>query len=144
MDKTTNENIRIYQESLMNKSLKNSIQELTKTEISNDKKKLQSIKEKEDSECDSDEMAFKKITKEEINFDYINKKAHDIDNDEELSELSKDSNLENECKDTLYAQYEKVHRVKNKWKCSFKDAVLQINGKEYVFDKVTGELERNW
>ena len=37
-----------------------------------------------------------------------------------------------------------VHRVRNKWKCTFKDAILNINGKEYIFDKVTGELERDW
>lgn len=47
-------------------------------------------------------------------------------------------------KDVLYTQYEKVHRVKNKWKCFFRDAVLLLNGKEYVFEKMTGELEREW
>jgi transcription initiation factor TFIIA large subunit len=52
--------------------------------------------------------------------------------------------LEGETKDFLLAQYEKVHRVKNKWKCTFKDAILHINGKEYVFEKVVGELERDW
>jgi transcription initiation factor TFIIA large subunit len=52
--------------------------------------------------------------------------------------------LEMETKDFLLAQYEKVHRVKNKWKCTFKDAILHINGKEYVFEKVVGELERDW
>ncbi len=52
--------------------------------------------------------------------------------------------LENVTKDFLLAQYEKVHRVRNKWKCTFKDAILHLNGKEYVFDKVVGELERDW
>ncbi len=52
--------------------------------------------------------------------------------------------LENTTKDFLLAQYEKVHRVRNKWKCTFKDAILHLNGKEYVFDKVVGELERDW
>jgi len=47
-------------------------------------------------------------------------------------------------KDFLLAQYEKVHRVRNKWKCIFKDAILHINGKEYVFDRVNAELERDW
>ena len=49
-----------------------------------------------------------------------------------------------EAKDFLLAQYEKVHRVRNKWKIGFKDAVLHFNGKEYVFDKVVGELDRDW
>jgi transcription initiation factor TFIIA large subunit len=51
---------------------------------------------------------------------------------------------ETEAKDFLLAQYEKVHRVRNKWKCTFKDAILHINEKEYVFEKVVGELERDW
>ena len=53
-------------------------------------------------------------------------------------------NNEDEGRDFLYTQYEKVHRVKSKWKCNFKDAVLQINGKEYIFDRIVGELERDW
>ncbi|PCD46092.1 hypothetical protein AU210_001505 [Fusarium oxysporum f. sp. radicis-cucumerinum] len=32
-------------------------------------------------------------------------------------------------------------RVKNKWKCTLKDGVLTVNGKEYVFHKATGEYE---
>ena len=51
---------------------------------------------------------------------------------------------EQESKDFLLAQYEKVHRVRSKWKCIFKDVILFINGKEYVFEKVHGELERDW
>jgi hypothetical protein len=52
--------------------------------------------------------------------------------------------IESEATDFLLAQYDKVHRVRNKWKCTFKDAVLHINGKEYVFERVVGELERDW
>ena len=47
-------------------------------------------------------------------------------------------------KDFLLAQYDKVHRVRAKWKCSFKDAIININGREHVFEKVTAELERDW
>ena len=67
------------------------------------------------------------------------------DDDETLSPLSNDSEeQEIEAKDFLLAQYEKVHRIRNKWKITFKDAVLHFNGKEYVFDKVVGELDRDW
>lgn len=37
--------------------------------------------------------------------------------------------------------YEKVLRVKNKWKCNLKDGIANINGKDYVFAKATGESE---
>lgn len=94
-----------------------------------------SPKKKQEEEADSDEEAFMK--KEE--------NKNNDEEGEELSELSADSAKDDaEAKDFLYAQYEKVHRVKNKWKCTFKDAVLQINGREYIFDRVNGELERDW
>lgn len=37
--------------------------------------------------------------------------------------------------------YEKVLRVKNKWKCNLKDGILNVNGKDYTFQKATGESE---
>jgi transcription initiation factor TFIIA large subunit len=41
----------------------------------------------------------------------------------------------------MLCMYDKVQRVKNKWKCVLKDGVLTVNGKEYVFIKATGEYE---
>jgi hypothetical protein len=32
----------------------------------------------------------------------------------------------------------KVSRVRNKWKCTFKDGMIHINGKDYLFAKCTG------
>lgn len=37
--------------------------------------------------------------------------------------------------------YEKVLRVKNKWKCNLRDGILNVNGKDYTFQKATGESE---
>ncbi len=126
-DKTTNENIQLYKTRMMNQSKSlNTLNNITNTN--------KAIPKEDD--CDSDEEAFKK--KE-------NEIKMENNEEEELSELSAESYKdEAEGKDYLYAQYDKVHRVKNKWKCSFKDAILQINGKEYIFEKVVGELERDW
>lgn len=41
----------------------------------------------------------------------------------------------------MLCMYDKVQRVKNKWKCVMKDGVLTINGKDYVFHKASGEYE---
>ncbi|GAB7341694.1 hypothetical protein MBLNU457_g0035t2 [Dothideomycetes sp. NU457] len=43
--------------------------------------------------------------------------------------------------DSMLCTYDKVQRVKNKWKCTLKDGVLSANGKEYLFHKATGEFE---
>ncbi|KAH3663906.1 hypothetical protein WICMUC_005896 [Wickerhamomyces mucosus] len=37
--------------------------------------------------------------------------------------------------------YEKVLRVKNKWKCNLKDGIANINGKDFSFAKASGESE---
>lgn len=37
--------------------------------------------------------------------------------------------------------YDKVQRVKNKWKCNLKEGVANIDGRDYVFQRATGESE---
>ena len=41
----------------------------------------------------------------------------------------------------MLCMYDKVQRTKNKWKCILKDGVLTVGGREYVFQKGTGEFE---
>lgn len=43
--------------------------------------------------------------------------------------------------DIVFCTYDKVGRVKNKWKCLLKDGMIHINGKDYLFAKCTGEFE---
>ena len=97
--------------------------------------------DKDDKSIDSEYQIFI-----EKNKNKENKKEEDIENkdDELLSSLSNESNEQEEAKDFLLAQYEKVHRIRNKWKIIFIDAILRLNGNEYLFDKVVGELDRDW
>ena len=97
--------------------------------------------DKDDKSIDSEYQIFI-----EKNKNKENKKEEEIENkdDELLSSLSSESNEQEEAKDFLLAQYEKVHRIRNKWKIIFIDAILQLNGNEYLFDKVVGELDRDW
>ncbi|KAI9725659.1 MAG: transcription factor IIA subunit alpha [Chrysothrix sp. TS-e1954] len=43
--------------------------------------------------------------------------------------------------DVILCLYDKVQRTKNKWKCTLKDGVVTVEGKDYVFHKATGEFE---
>ena len=63
-----------------------------------------------------------------------------------ISSLNSDNDDEAQEKysDFLIAQYEKVHRVKSKWRINLKDVILHCNGKEMVFERITGELKRDW
>ncbi|KAF9452776.1 transcription factor IIA, alpha/beta subunit [Macrolepiota fuliginosa MF-IS2] len=71
-----------------------------------------------------------------------------VNKDEEAinSDLD-DSDTENEAEteeggsgdtDIVFCTYDKVARVKNKWKCILKDGMIHINGKDYLFAKCTG------
>ncbi|KDQ55777.1 hypothetical protein JAAARDRAFT_37194 [Jaapia argillacea MUCL 33604] len=43
--------------------------------------------------------------------------------------------------DIVFCTYDKVARVKTKWKCVLKDGIVHVNGKDYLFAKCTGEFE---
>jgi len=43
--------------------------------------------------------------------------------------------------DSVLCTWDKVQRVKNKWKCVLKDGIMHVNGKDYLFSKCTGEFE---
>ncbi|CAD5231158.1 unnamed protein product [Bursaphelenchus xylophilus] len=41
----------------------------------------------------------------------------------------------------VVCQFEKVHRARSKWKFILKDGIMHLNGKDYCFQKCTGEAE---
>ncbi len=66
--------------------------------------------------------------------------------EESQSESSNDDegqehNQENEPADFITAQYEKVQRTKQKYKCMFKDVIIHINGKDYVLKRINADIE---
>ncbi|KAJ0420469.1 transcription factor IIA, alpha/beta subunit [Aspergillus carlsbadensis] len=75
-------------------------------------------------------------TKEEDDEDAINS---DLDDPDDL--VAEDHDAEDAVGQVMLCTYDKVQRVKNKWKCTLKDGVLTTGGKEYVFHKGQGEFE---
>ncbi|KAK0213141.1 transcription factor IIA alpha/beta subunit [Desarmillaria ectypa] len=61
------------------------------------------------------------------------------DSDTEAEDDAEDGNVGDT--DIVFCTYDKVARVKNKWKCILKDGMIHINGKDYLFQKCTGEFE---
>lgn len=64
----------------------------------------------------------------------------DLDDPDELGSDA-DGEGDDEGGSIMLCLYDKVQRTKNKWKCVMKDGILNINGKEYVFSRATGEYE---
>jgi len=99
------------------------------------------LEKKEEEVVDSEEELFeedKKKRKKELN---------KVDSEDDLSSYKDEnegSNDEDNFSNLLLSQYEKVKRVKNKWKVSLKGCIVQKDMKEYVCGKIHGELSREW
>ena len=91
-----------------------------------------------DDEDDSEEEKRNKAKiKADEDEDAINS---DLDDDDEEAAEVADSG-DGPVGETILCTYDKVQRVKNKWKCTLKDGILTTGGKEYVFHKANGEFE---
>ncbi|CCG82422.1 Putative uncharacterized protein [Taphrina deformans PYCC 5710] len=42
---------------------------------------------------------------------------------------------------TVLCLFDKVQRTKNKWKCILKDGIVNVNGRDFAFNKANGEFE---
>lgn len=67
--------------------------------------------------------------------------AINSDLDDPEDDLNDGDNSDDEMVDYMLCTYDKVQRVKNKWKCTLKDGILTTNKKEYLFHKANGEFE---
>lgn len=84
-----------------------------------------------------DEEDEKSNVKDEDDVDAINSDLDDSDDDNNNAMGDDDD----EHVDNILCTYDKVQRVKNKWKCTLKDGVMSVGGKEWVFHKGMGEFE---
>ncbi|KAH6643198.1 transcription factor IIA, alpha/beta subunit [Boeremia exigua] len=67
--------------------------------------------------------------------------AINSDLDDPEDDLNDGDNSDDDMVDYMLCTYDKVQRVKNKWKCTLKDGILTTNKKEYLFHKANGEFE---
>ncbi|KAK5134602.1 hypothetical protein LTR08_006258 [Meristemomyces frigidus] len=86
---------------------------------------------------DVDDEDEKPIIKDEDDENAINSDLDDSDDDPAGGIGDDDEDFG----DNILCTYDKVQRVKNKWKCTLKDGVMSLNGKEWVFHKGMGEFE---
>lgn len=61
-----------------------------------------------------------------------------LDDSDDLDDALEDGDVET---NTMLCLYDKVQRIKNKWKLALKEGVANINGTDYAFFKATGETE---
>lgn len=67
------------------------------------------------------------IEKEESDDDVL---LSDVDDDDEPTD----------CVNCLYGQYDKVSRIKNRWRCVLKHGIFSVKGQDYLFKQANGEF----
>ncbi|KAH7105201.1 transcription factor IIA, alpha/beta subunit-domain-containing protein [Auriculariales sp. MPI-PUGE-AT-0066] len=67
--------------------------------------------------------------------------AINSDLDDSDSDGNDDDDADGAVQDIVFCTYDKVARVKNKWKTTLKDGIIHVNGKDYLFSKCNGEFE---
>ncbi|KAG7695215.1 hypothetical protein KL930_003903 [Ogataea haglerorum] len=72
-----------------------------------------------------------------VDSDEINSDLDDPDEDE----INSADDNEDQEYNIMLCLYDRVQRVKNKWKCNLKDGIANIDGRDYAFQKATGESE---
>lgn len=78
------------------------------------------------------------------NSEYEGKEDPDpLNSDDDLTEPgSPDSNSDLfDTDNVIVCQYDKITRIKNRWKFHLKDGVMNINGRDYLFSKANGDAE---
>lgn len=65
-----------------------------------------------------------------------------LNSEDDLSPGSKNSDSDLfDTEHVIVCQYDKITRIKNKWKFHLKDGIMNINGKDYLFSKANGDAE---
>lgn len=88
----------------------------------------------------------KRTDKTDADTDEINSDLDDSEDDADAAEGEDNENggggaSNNNPGDLVIALYDKVQRVKNKWKITLKDGIVSVQGKDYLFHKCNGEFE---
>lgn len=65
----------------------------------------------------------------------------DADQAKDGSDEDQDDSDDEDAPNVMACQYEKVHRVKNRWTVNFVNGSMLLNGKEMLFSKATGVME---
>uniref|UniRef100_A0A8C5QWH8 Ral transcription factor IIA subunit 1 n=1 Tax=Leptobrachium leishanense TaxID=445787 RepID=A0A8C5QWH8_9ANUR len=90
--------------------------------------------EDEDEDYDDEEEEDKEKDGEDGQVEEEPLNSGDDVSDEEGQELFDTENV-------VVCQYDKIHRSKNKWKFHLKDGIMNLNGRDFVFSKATGDAE---
>lgn len=100
------------------------------------------------SEEEGSEVSDDNLDNDDDDADKDEEDEHDADIGAEEEPLNSDDDVSEEEQADLFdtdnvvvCQYDKITRSRNKWKFYLKDGIMNIGGKDYVFQKSNGDAE---
>lgn len=76
---------------------------------------------------------------EDENEDGPQEEVEPLNSDDDVSDEEATENFEID--NVVVCQYDKISRSRNRWKFHFKDGIMNLQGKDYVFQKAVGDAE---
>ncbi|BES93677.1 Transcription factor IIA, alpha/beta subunit [Nesidiocoris tenuis] len=95
--------------------------------------------DEEDDDLDDDEDDDADDKDEEMNDENDGPEEEPLNSEDDVSEEDPLELFETD--NVVVCQYDKITRTRNKWKFYFKDGIMNLGGKDYVFQKSNGDAE---
>uniref|UniRef100_A0A1E1XAK2 Putative transcription initiation factor iia subunit 1-like protein n=1 Tax=Amblyomma aureolatum TaxID=187763 RepID=A0A1E1XAK2_9ACAR len=95
--------------------------------------------EDEDEFNEDEEEGNEDGPQEDENEDGPQEEVEPLNSDDDVSDEEATENFEID--NVVVCQYDKISRSRNRWKFHFKDGIMNLQGKDYVFQKAVGDAE---
>lgn len=95
--------------------------------------------EEDDDDEDDDDDTRKDKSKEEGLDEEVGEDEDPLNSDDDVSEDDPADLFDTE--NVVVCQFDKIARSRNKWKFHLKDGIMNLRGRDYVFQKANGEAE---
>ncbi|KAL3213925.1 hypothetical protein MRX96_007327 [Rhipicephalus microplus] len=84
-------------------------------------------------------LPFALPAQDDENEDGPQEEVEPLNSDDDVSDEEATENFEID--NVVVCQYDKISRSRNRWKFHFKDGIMNLQGKDYVFQKAVGDAE---
>jgi len=97
--------------------------------------------EDDDDDDDLDDDADDRDDEKEEEQEEEGQDEEPLNSDDDVSDAEGSSERLYDIENVVVCQFDKITRTRNKWKFHLKDGIMNLNGKDYVFQKATGDAE---
>lgn len=109
-------------------------QNVTQLDGPNDSSSEEDFDEEKDDDDDDDDKE-----ENDENDEFQGEEEEPLNSGDDVSDEDPSDLFDTE--NVVVCQFDKINRIKNKWKFNLKDGIMNLNGKDYVFSKGNGEAE---